>query len=108
MNTREMSNQIRRQVGPVEDGKAQAQAESVGVWFLVGILGIIGLLIVYLRSPAAPVDAVAKYTDPDARQMFERAYVQVLKERQVKLTWAGFATIMVIVIIGTCASALVA
>lgn len=75
---------------PMLHAQDEASFPSVAGWFFCGlILGLIGLLIVYLRSPKAPVSLIARYQGDD-RYLFEKAYIEILKARQVKLTWIGF------------------
>lgn len=75
----------------MQDAELEAQGVSVTKWFWIGfLLGAIGLLIVYLRSPKASVALLAKY-EGDDRWMFERSYSESLKAREVKKTWIGFA-----------------
>ena len=80
----------------MQDAELEAQGVSVTQWFWVGLLlGAIGLLIVYLRSPKASVALLAKY-EGDDRWMFERSYSESLKAREVKKTWIGFAVCIVL------------
>ncbi len=80
-----------------ENKSAVIQAELEGekfpvtAWYFIGFfLGIIGILIVYLRSPKVPVRLLVEY-DGEDRYFFEKAYVDVLNRRQVKATWIGLA-----------------
>ncbi|MCY4170659.1 MAG: hypothetical protein OXF08_03560 [Bacteroidetes bacterium] len=75
----------------ISDASAIASDPSVIGWFFLGfLLGLIGILIVYLRSPKIPVYLLADYTG-DERYLYEKAYVDTLKGRQVTSTWVGFA-----------------
>lgn len=75
---------------PLHDAQSVATNPSVVGWFFVGfLLGIIGLLIVYLRSPRCPAALIAQYRGDD-RYIFEESYIQKLKNRQTKITWIGF------------------
>ena len=70
---------------------AQTEAGYAGVagWFFVGFfLGLIGILIVYVRSPTTPVALTAQYAGDD-RYIFVESYVQTLKRRQIAATWIG-------------------
>ncbi len=40
------------------------------------------------RGGDAPVSLIAQYQGDD-RYLFEKAYIEILKARQVKLTWIG-------------------
>lgn len=76
---------------PIQDAELEANSVSVTKWFWVGLLlGLIGVLIVYLRSPKAFAALLAKY-DEGERWMFDRSYTNTLKAREVKNTWIGFA-----------------
>ena len=69
--------------------ESEATSYSVAAWFFIGfLLGVFGLLIVYLRSPKAPATLLANYAGDD-RYHFEKAYIETLKARQVKTTWIG-------------------
>ncbi len=75
---------------PMLHAETEASNQSVAGWFFIGlILGVIGILIVYLRSPKASVTLIADY-EGDDRYLFEKAYIDALKSRQVKFTWIGF------------------
>lgn len=76
---------------PIQDAELEANSVSVTKWFWVGLLlGLIGVLIVYLRSPKASAALLANYEEGE-RWMFERNYTETLKTREVKNTWIGFA-----------------
>ena len=80
----------------MQDAELEAQRVSVTKWFWIGLLlNAVGVLIVYLRSPKAPVALLAKY-EGDDRWIFERSYAQTLKAREVKYTWIGFAACFVL------------
>ncbi len=75
----------------MQDAELEAQGVSVTKWLWIGLLlGLIGILIVYVRSPKASAALLAKY-EGDERWMFERSYTETLKAREVKNTWIGFA-----------------
>lgn len=75
----------------IQDAQLEANSVSVTKWLWIGLLlGPIGVLIVYLRSPKASVGLSAKYEEGE-RSMFERSYTETLKTREVKNTWIGFA-----------------
>ena len=75
----------------IQDAELEANSVSVTKWFWIGFLfGLIGVLIVYLRSPTASVGLSARYEEGE-RWMFERSYTNTLKAREVKNTWIGFA-----------------
>ena len=46
--------------------------------------------MVYLRSPKMPLSLAAAHDDRETLPLFERAYVERLKARQVKAVWIGF------------------
>jgi hypothetical protein len=80
----------------MQDAELEAQRVSVTEWFWIGLLlGAIGVLIVYLRSPKASVTLLVKYEE-DERWMFERSYAETLKAREVKNTWIGLAACLVL------------
>lgn len=75
----------------IQDAELEANSVSVTKWFWIGFLfGLIGILIVYLRSPMPSVALSAKYEEGE-RWMFEKSYTETLKTREVKNTWIGFA-----------------
>lgn len=75
---------------PLIHAQNEASVHGVSAWFFIGLLlGVFGILIVYLRSPKVPVTLIADY-EGDNRYLFERAYVEALKSRQIKTTWIGF------------------
>lgn len=75
------------------EAESKAQRASVTGWFFLGFfLGLIGLLIAYLRSPKAPVRFSANW-EGDDRYLFEQSYSETLKARQVKATWWGFVVL---------------
>ena len=64
---------------PIQDAELEANAVSVTKWFWIGFLfGLIGVMIVYLRSPKVSVGLSAKYEEGE-RSMFERGYTETLK-----------------------------
>lgn len=78
---------------PIQDAELEANAVSVTKWFWIGLLlGLIGVLIAYLRSPKASTALSAKYEEGE-RWMFERSYTNTLKAREVKNTWIGFVAV---------------
>ena len=69
--------------------ESAAKRASVGIWYFVGVvLGLIGLLIVYLRSPRVSAVPTNQY-DGEDRYIFERSYIDALKVKQIKATWRG-------------------
>ena len=54
-----------------------------------------------------PMTAALAHDDPATHALFERAYVEHLKTRQVKAVWlgvlAGFATVVLFALIGAAA-----
>jgi len=77
----------------IQDAELEANAVSVTKWFWIGLLlGLIGVLIAYLRSPKASAALSAKYEEGE-RWMFERNYTESLKTREVKETWIGFVCV---------------
>ena len=78
---------------PIQDAELEANSVSVTKWFWIGLLlGLIGVLIVYLRSPKASAALLANYEEGE-RWMFERNYTESLKNREVKETWIGFVCV---------------
>ena len=79
-----------RKESPISEASTQASNSQVIGWFFLGyLLGPIGILIAYLRSPKAPVHLLADYTGDDL-YLCEKTYVDTLKARQVKSTWIGW------------------
>ena len=77
----------------IQDAELEANSVLVTKWFWIGfLLGLIGVLIVYRRSPKASVALLAKYEEGE-RLIFERSYSESLKTREVKNTWIGFAVV---------------
>lgn len=75
---------------PIQDAELEANSVSVTKWLWIGfLLGLIGLMIVYLRSPKAPAALSAKYEEGE-RWIFERSFTETLKAREVKNVWKGF------------------
>lgn len=76
---------------PIVEATNEAERQDITGWFSLGFfLGVIGILIVYLRSPQTPAIFLAKYKGHD-QLLFSSAYVETLKARQIKYTWIGFA-----------------
>lgn len=72
--------------------KAESTAQDVSVtgWFFLGFFATtIGLLIAYLRSPKTPIRLSVNW-EGDDRYVFEQAYSETLKAKQVTATWWGF------------------
>ncbi len=83
----------------MQDAELEANRVSVTKWFWIGLLlGAIGVLIVYLRSPNPSIALLVKY-EGDERWMFERSYIECLKAREVKKTWIGFAAYCVLALL---------
>ncbi len=82
--------------------EAESAAQNVPVtgWFFLGLLATtIGLLIAYLRSPKTPIRLSVNW-EGDDRYVFEQAYSETLKAKQVKATWWGFlAGILLLVLL---------
>ncbi len=63
----------------ISRAKSEGEHASVTGWYFIGFfLGLIGILIVYLRSPKAPIRLASEY-DGEDRYLLEKAYVEVLK-----------------------------
>ncbi len=74
----------------LSEAESAAQRASVTGWFFLGFLATtIGLLIAYLRSPKTPIRLSINW-EGDDRHLFEQAYSETLKAKQVKSTWLGF------------------
>ena len=74
----------------LSEAESAAQRVSVTGWFFLGFLATtIGLLIAYLRSPKTPIRLSINW-EGDDRHLFEQAYSETLKAKQVKSTWLGF------------------
>ena len=70
--------------------ESTAQRVSVAGWFFLGFFATtIGLLIAYLRSPKTPIRLSVNW-EGDDRYVFEQAYSETLKTKQVTATWWGF------------------
>ena len=75
----------------IQDAEVEANSVSVTKWFWAGFLiGLIGVLVAYCRSPKASAAFLAKYEEGE-RWMFEKSYTETLKAREVKNAWIGFA-----------------
>lgn len=75
---------------PIAEAESTAQNVSVAGWFFVGAFAnTIGLLIVYLLSPKAPIRLLVNW-EGDDRYVFEQAYSETLKAKRVKAAWWGF------------------
>ena len=71
--------------------EARSAATNTGVigWFVAAFFfGFFALLIVYVRSPKTPVTFLTEY-DGEDRHLFDQAYVEALKAKQVRTTWVG-------------------
>ena len=81
-----MSNQQ----ASLEAGRQAARERSVIGWgiFAWGI-ALVAVPLVYLRSPKMPTAALGGQDDGTDSTLFERAYVERLKTRQVKAVWVG-------------------
>ncbi len=75
----------------LQDAELEAHRVSMARWFWVGfLLNSIGVLIAYLNSPKPPTRLLAKY-DGEDRWLFESYYREVLRSREIKFSWIGFA-----------------
>lgn len=88
---------------PIEVATSYANKNSTRGWLISGlvmvlilplmpIFGLIGcgiqLLVVYLRSPKVPITLRTRVSVDDD-YLYEKAYIEVLKARQVRATWRG-------------------
>ena len=79
------------QVAGFEKGRRDAEDESVVIWWILGFMfGVITLAVVYLRDPKMSLIRKASISG-DHVPMYEAAYLERLKERQVRATWIGLA-----------------
>ena len=63
----------------IQNAELEANSVSVTKWFWIGLLlGLIGVIIVYLRSPKASIGLSAKYEEGQ-RLKFKRSYTETLK-----------------------------
>ncbi|MCY3629297.1 MAG: hypothetical protein F4120_02160 [Rhodothermaceae bacterium] len=75
---------------PLSEAEAAAQNVPVTGWFFLGLFATtIGMLIAYLRSPETPIRLSVNW-EGDDRYVFEQAYSETLKAKQVKAAWWGF------------------
>ncbi|MCY3999968.1 MAG: hypothetical protein OXF06_00935 [Bacteroidetes bacterium] len=82
----------------VSEASMHASNARVMKWFFFGFfLGIIGILIVYLRSPKVPANLLDQYTG-DKRSLYQKTYSDKLKERLVEPTWIGFVTLVAVIL----------
>jgi len=73
------------------EATTEAEKQELTLWYVLGFwLGLIGILIAYLRSPQTPVILLAKYQG-DERVIFDSAYVEKSKAHQIKGAWIGFS-----------------
>ena len=89
----------------LEAGEQAAITPSVIGWGVFGwAFALVAIPMVYMRSPKMPISLVAAHDDGATLPLFERAYVERLKARQVKAVWIGFlcavGTIVLLEIIG--------
>ena len=75
----------------LEAGEQAAIKPSVIGWGVFGwAIALVAVPMVYLRSPKMPLSLAAAHDDRETLPLFERAYVERLKARQVKAVWIGF------------------
>ena len=73
----------------IDAGYDLANQNSVALWGIGAFFfTLIVLLVVHLRSPKLPVELAAQ-VESDDLPLFERAYVERLKQRQVRAAWIG-------------------
>ena len=73
-------------------GEAAADGTGAGGWLIFGfLLPLIGVLVAYLRNPKVPAKVLAARPDDSASvaRVFEVAYVERLKAKQVGKAWIG-------------------
>ena len=76
-------------VEAIAAGHALAKNRTVIGWGVAGFFFVlIAILVAYLRRPKLPVELAAQ-VESDVLPLFERAYVERLKKRQVSATWIG-------------------
>ena len=84
-----MAEQTTRKV--LEAGEQAAITPSVTGWGVFGwAFALVAIPLVYMRSPKMPISLVAAHDDGATLPLFERAYVERLKARQVEAVWIGF------------------
>ena len=55
-------------VKAIDVGREAAQSQSVTIWTLFGFFPpLIGIVVVYIRSPPMPITLLAAYGDDDTR-----------------------------------------
>ena len=86
----------------LEAGEQAAIKPSVIWWGVFGwAAALVAVPMVYLRSPKMPLSLAAAHDDGATLPLFERAYVERLKARQVKAVWIGFlCAVGTVVLIG--------
>ena len=75
-------------------GEAAADGTGAGGWLIFGfLLPLIGVLVAYLRNPKVPAKVLAARPDDNASvaRVFEVAYIERLKAKQVGNAWIGAA-----------------
>ena len=91
--------------GAIAAAEDEAMIRSVAGWGFLGyFFPLVGILVVYLRSPKMSAADLARYDDQATARLYERHYIDTLKRRQVKATWLGVglavaSTIVIIIII---------
>lgn len=90
-------------------GQQAADQPSVLGWGVFGwAFALLAVPWVYMRSPRMPMTAALAHDEPATHALFERAYVEQLKARQVKAVWIGvlcsIGTVVLMMMIGAAAS----
>ncbi len=71
-------------------GSEHAEKMSVVSWGICGFFApALALPVVYLRSPKITSSVLLAHEDDPTTRYFESQYLETLKSRQVKATWAG-------------------
>ena len=90
-------------VQAINDGATYAEGVAVVGWFFVGFFLVgFGLLIVYLRMLRMPLGVLASYPNQENISLYEQSYTERLRSRQVKITWIGFLSRVVLVVLVLC------
>lgn len=79
-----------------------ASKPSIIIWGVLGfVLTVIGVLIVYVRSPKIGTSAIFRYGNSgNLLQIYEIHYTTTLKQRQIKATWIGLLAWVAIYVFG--------
>ena len=74
----------------MEEGWNAGTGHGVVGWGVFGwAFAVLALPVVYLRSPKLPAMLAIAHDDAETLSIFERAYVERLKHRQVSAVWLG-------------------